>query len=133
MTRTTTDKILAAMARAFAVGALAVLLGACVDTTAGETAHYGEPCSGSFFDVLICAGETGGMDPGDVERPPVDYEIKFSCADACRQYSECGFFEAEEIEACTEDCESDTRITRAVLDCIRDNGCANASTCLGGS
>ena len=114
------------------VGALALTLTtlSCIDT-AEETGYYSAPCSGSFHDILLCARETGGATPPEVDLVGRTEEERFTCSDACQRMVTCGYVLAEDVDPCVFSCLRDSMFDQEVLDCIRDNEC-NVNQCFAG-
>ena len=103
--------------------ALALGLWACIDIEDGESGYYASPCSGSFYDILLCGRETGGTDPADISAPTTtEPEGPFTCADTCQLIADCGFGDPSQVDSCTSGCLQDN-VPQSLLDCFRDNGC----------
>lgn len=94
----------------------------CLDPAA-ETGYYSAPCSGSFYDILLCARDTGAAPPRAEVLVIGTSEPRFTCANACQRSIDCGYIDPEDDDACTSSCLMDAAFDQEVLDCIRDNEC----------
>ena len=106
-------------------------LAACIDMDRGETGHYSAPCTGSFYDILLCARETGGAPPPISDPINGADEIRFTCADACQVMVDCSYIVVEDFDPCVSSCLRDAMFDQAVLNCIRDNMC-DVNQCFAG-
>ncbi len=96
---------------------------ACVDATEGEQGVYGSPCATGFNQVLLCGRESGGADPNPGGGTTGGGEQPYTCADACQQFADCGFFQEPGDQAqCEAECPAGSN--PAQLECIRDAGCS---------
>ena len=103
------------IACAMALGGLS-----CIDVEGGDRGVYGDACTGSFRNILLCDRGSGGADPA--ARPPGASGERATCASVCQIIGAC-FGEPNEVPDCIANCAADVTASQAVLDCIQAAGC----------